>query len=622
MNEEFRMKNLERRVPTRFSILHSSFEILHSSLIVHRFPLSLLTLLATALFLPALLRHHVFVLRDHLDYFQPLRWFTASELRAGHLPYWNPYNASGEPWLANPQTGVFYPPAWLFVVLPFATAYMLFLLLHLLLLGSGAYLFFARKASQGAALAGAVALMFSGPVLSLLDVSNNLATLAWIPLALWCAAEGAWRRGALVLALAFLGGEPFFAAVGALLYILVRRNRDVVWTALAAFGISAIQLLPFLDLLRGSDRAARLDPTLILRDSMPLRDWLRVAIPPSLNSFAVDPHLGQHFLPAIYLGMAVVALALVGIRRQTLGWLALLAVVAVIASGPSSLASMPLTLFRYPARLVPFGALAIAALFVAGWERIRPNAPNRRWLDLVLVLIVLADLVPRFQPLFASAPFNPHPLPYARAVGGDLKFLRVGEIEPLHRTAWISGYLNLYERRFDVSTAAPVVSDAYARMYSQLLEHPSHALLDRVSAGWLLSKLDLTHSFTRAGSVGGVSLFRNPQAWPLAVLVDGRVIRGVMVELDTQRARVVVDAERPSFVMLTQQHARGWTMTFDGERVDDAVAYEIFRGFRVPRGHHELLWTYRPPYLASGALLTFVTLLSLQLSVFVKRSRA
>jgi uncharacterized membrane protein YfhO len=42
----------------------------------------------------------------------------------------------------------------------------------------------------------------------------------------------------------------------------------------------------------------------------------------------------------------------------------------------------------------------------------------------------------------------------------------------------------------------------------------------------------------------------------------------------------------------------------------------------VPRGHHELLWTYRPPYLAAGALVTLATLLSLLLSVFVKRSRA
>jgi len=61
-----------------------------------------------------LLRDEVFSLRDHTGYFQPMRWFTAVELRNGRLPLWNPYNASGEPWLANPQTGVFYPPTWLF----------------------------------------------------------------------------------------------------------------------------------------------------------------------------------------------------------------------------------------------------------------------------------------------------------------------------------------------------------------------------------------------------------------------------------------------------------------------------------------------------------------------------
>jgi hypothetical protein len=193
----------------------------------HRFSLLLLALLAMTLFLPALVRREVFTLRDHFDYFQPLRWFTAQELQAGRLPLWNPYSASGEPWLANPQTGVFYPPAWLFLALPFETAYMLFLLLHLIVLGWGAYLLFARNAAQGAALAGAAAVMFSGPVLSLLDVQNNFATFAWIPLALWCAAEGAWRRGGVVLALAFLGAEPFFAALAAGLYVVVGVRRPI-----------------------------------------------------------------------------------------------------------------------------------------------------------------------------------------------------------------------------------------------------------------------------------------------------------------------------------------------------------------------------------------------------------
>ena len=47
--------------------------------------------------------------------------------------------------MANPQTGVFYPPTWLFAIFPFETAYMLYLALHLVILAWGAYLLFARS---------------------------------------------------------------------------------------------------------------------------------------------------------------------------------------------------------------------------------------------------------------------------------------------------------------------------------------------------------------------------------------------------------------------------------------------------------------------------------------------
>src|ERR1051325_10939141 len=337
----------------------------------HRFAFALIAIVATTIFLAPLIKQEVFTLRDQLDYFQPLRWFTAQELRAGHLPLWNPYNASGEPWLANPQTNVFYPPAWIFLLLPFATAYMLFLLFHLIVLGWGAYLLFARRAAPGAAMFGAVALMLSGPVLSLLDVNNNLAAFAWIPLVLWCAAEHAPMRGGFALALVFVAGEPFLAGVAALLYVCVsRKARDIAVAALIAFGISAIQLLPFLEMLAGSDRAAGLSEDIILRDSMPLGDWLRIV--------AWHPKLGQQFIPIIYVGAIVVALAALGIRKRSIGWLALLIIVIIVASGPSFLAHLPLTLFRYPARLVPFAALAIAALATVGWHRVRSGVRRRQ----------------------------------------------------------------------------------------------------------------------------------------------------------------------------------------------------------------------------------------------------
>nr|MDP9360860.1 hypothetical protein [Acidobacteriota bacterium] len=212
-----------------------------------------ITLVALVVFARPLLRNEVFSFRDHGDYFQPLRWFTATELRHGRLPLWNAYSASGEPWLANPQTGVFYPPTWLFLVLPFATAYTLYLLLHVVLLGCGAYLLFARLTRPGgAALAAALALTFCGPSMSLLDVSNNLTTFAWIPLIVWCALAGvSARASAVAIAMSFLAGEPFFAAVGALLFAVARRRgaRDLIDVALTSFALSSIQLLPFLSMV-------------------------------------------------------------------------------------------------------------------------------------------------------------------------------------------------------------------------------------------------------------------------------------------------------------------------------------------------------------------------------------
>src|SRR4026208_1765987 len=120
MNAECRMQNEELR-KRRPSILNSAFCILHSAFIRHRFALTFLFIVALTIFIGPLFKREVFTLRDHSDYLQPLRFFTAEELRAGRLPLWNPYSGSGEPWLANPQTGVFYPPAWVFVVLPFET---------------------------------------------------------------------------------------------------------------------------------------------------------------------------------------------------------------------------------------------------------------------------------------------------------------------------------------------------------------------------------------------------------------------------------------------------------------------------------------------------------------------
>ena len=102
---------------------------------------------------------------------------------------------------------------------------------------------------------GAVALMASGPMLSLIDVADNYGSFAWLPWVMWSAAAPvSAAAGGVFLALAFLAGQPLFAAIGAAMYVIIRRKwRDAGVGGGIAFALSAIQLLPFLLMLRGTE---------------------------------------------------------------------------------------------------------------------------------------------------------------------------------------------------------------------------------------------------------------------------------------------------------------------------------------------------------------------------------
>jgi len=93
-----------------------------------------------------------------------------------------------------------------------------------------------------------------------------------------------------------------------------------------------------------------------------------------------------------------------------------------------------------------------------------------------------------------------------------------------------------------------------------------------------------------------------------------------MLAFTTSAAHVTVNAIAEGEVVLTQQDAPGWKITLDGKPAS-ASAAGTFRAVRVPAGHHEVSWRYRPPLFFLGAALTTLGLLRLILSNrFVKTS--
>src|SRR5690349_5643388 len=67
--------------------------------------------------LPFLLLHQVLLYRDLLHFVVPQQAYAASALAHGRLPLWNPLQFGGAPFLAEPGSGVFYPPNLLFHLL-------------------------------------------------------------------------------------------------------------------------------------------------------------------------------------------------------------------------------------------------------------------------------------------------------------------------------------------------------------------------------------------------------------------------------------------------------------------------------------------------------------------------
>ena len=115
----------------------------------------------------------------------PWKHFAIESYREGQIPLWNPYNLSGNPLMANFQSGVFYPLNIVF--LPnFLTGWALFILLIPILASFFTYIFL-RELNVGrkASIFGAISFAFSSYMTVWMEYGNVGHTFLWLPLVLF-----------------------------------------------------------------------------------------------------------------------------------------------------------------------------------------------------------------------------------------------------------------------------------------------------------------------------------------------------------------------------------------------------------------------------------------------------
>ncbi len=237
-----------------------------------------------------------FFLRDTYCDYQPMREYTAAAFRAGHMPLWNSHSYLGQPYMAQPQTGVFYPSHLLYLVFSPVAALKATWFLHFLLAAFAMYALARRWGlDRWPAVLTAELYTFSTAFIAHLEFMSTLELLAWAPLAVIAASDAVdilrrargivprlggpllapFLRVVVCLTLLFLAGYQQFMAffllvIGLYLLTVVGSTRDaallprgVLFFALTGMfvaGLVAVQLLATVELVPYSYRAAGIDP--------------------------------------------------------------------------------------------------------------------------------------------------------------------------------------------------------------------------------------------------------------------------------------------------------------------------------------------------------------------------
>ena len=279
----------------------------------------------------------------------PWRVFAAEAFRDGAIPLWNPRSNFGQPFIANPQSAVFYPLHWIFFLLPPVFALKLSLALHLFIAAVSMYALMRHWMLRPLpCLLSAICLTFGTYFIAQLEFHSVVAALAWPALTLlltgrlidiWVEKKG--RRAVIlrtaglhILALAsvfcvqFLAGNPqpllyslmlVFAYAG--IYTALRAGlKSGLFIVLMLFAAGAVaiclsmpQLLLTAELMPQSVRGGAIDPGLDIASVHP-RFLLTGLLPflfgrPGYNDTWWGTTLDEYWLGAAYVGIIPLILA-------------------------------------------------------------------------------------------------------------------------------------------------------------------------------------------------------------------------------------------------------------------------------------------------------------------------
>ncbi len=346
---------------------------------------------------------------DLVSFLYPTYRFAAGALHSGVWPLWDPFLYLGAPHIADIQAGFLYPPNLLLFLIQPAFPYQSLQWLsigHIWFAGAGMYLFLARglRTRRLAALAGALAFMFSDAFVVHFGNLNFNAVASWLPWVFWAFRAGINESVKLrwaALAGVLLAIASFAGHIQATLFVLLAlatysglnlwQQREeaapgrralaylayLATTLLVTVLLAAPILVPALQLTSYTARASW-NYTEAAGYSLSPAQWIGWFIP---GFFGRGPQFHWGAWPRVEVGyLGILPLILAGLalvlrrERRTWTWIGLAMASFILALGIYAIPHGWLTLLpgfsqlRAPARLVLLTDFALAALAAIGLD--------------------------------------------------------------------------------------------------------------------------------------------------------------------------------------------------------------------------------------------------------------
>lgn len=445
-------------------------------------------------------------LSDSIEYYYPCERIYSESVRRGELPLVNPYLFNGAPIAHGVNLWNSVWPVKVVFLLLFdpIRSYDFFAIFHWWLALTAMFaLLRALDFKHFGAFAAALAYGFSGRAMLWLHGHYFAATLAYVPL-VFLAARRRSMLGVIPVAGLFFTNPQLGLAACVAVFLWERSSWKFV---LPGVLVAMVALVPLLATVAQGLRDPRGEAGYFYRDGFRSWLWLAGLVAPGWVEGSMPPNEYN-----IYLGLIPLAGAAWGAKKERF-----FAAVAGIALAAATLYPLPVWLsplsFSLPTRYLYFFTFGATICFARALDA----RPLKEWMQLVVLLLILVDLAPRFWSY--NATYDPTILrerpPGVAAMQGRVGVHLEDRGRPffpplsLFGVASIQGYDSMVPKAQAeaIRGAGEVVGQRLIR-----LTDPESPILDRLGMKYLVTEPTYESKRYRKVYDGTVRVFENPEA--------------------------------------------------------------------------------------------------------------